>query len=136
MMQFWLILASVVTAVLLCVVMPLLGRSADAHVEVRYADSRREALAAASYWADMAELVLEFAAGSLSSAQYDVARHELDRRLIDETRPQTATVATAPARPRQRTRHARPVSGEWPGTSVPLTAEHRIVELTNADFRP
>jgi cytochrome c-type biogenesis protein CcmI len=134
MMQFWLILASTLTAVLLCVVAPLLGRSADARVETRYADSRSETLAAANYWADMAELVLEFAAGNLSSAQYDLARHELDRRLIDETRPHTGTASTASARP--HTGNAQPASGDWPGRSAPLTGEHRIVELTNGDVRP
>lgn len=101
MMQFWLIIASMLTAALLCVLMPLLRRGSDARFAARYADSRGETLAAAIYRADMAELEREFAAGHLSSAQRERARHELERRLIDETRPAPAIpviAATAAAR--------------------------------------
>jgi cytochrome c-type biogenesis protein CcmH len=89
MMQFWLIIASMLAAALLCVVVPLLRRGPPA----ARADGRGPALSTALYRTELAELQRELAAGHLSGVQHGDACRELERRLADESGAKLAGVA-------------------------------------------
>lgn len=94
MIQFWLIVAAMLVAALLCVIVPLLRRGSRGDMALSRADGGGAALATVMFRTEMAELARQVAAGDLSSAQHGNARRELERRFVDETgaEPAPATV--------------------------------------------
>jgi cytochrome c-type biogenesis protein CcmH len=93
MMPFWLIAAALLLAALSCVMVPLLRRAAVEPTDV--AVQGEHALSVAIYRVERLEIEREFAQGHLSAEHRARAQHELERRLIDETRCAFAGAAAA-----------------------------------------
>lgn len=93
MIQFWLIVAAMLVAALLCVIVPLLSRGPRSDMTVARADGGGAALATAIFRTDMAELERQAAAGDLPDAQHGDARREIERRFADETGAKPAAAA-------------------------------------------
>lgn len=94
MIQFWLIVAAMLVAALLCVIVPLLSRGSLRDINVARADGGGATLATAIFRTDMAELERQAAAGDLPHAQHGNARREIERRFADEigAKPAAATM--------------------------------------------
>ncbi|RKF46650.1 c-type cytochrome biogenesis protein CcmI [Paraburkholderia fungorum] len=93
MIQFWLIVAAMLLAALLCVIVPLLSRGSRGDMTVARADGGGAALATAIFRTDMAELERQAAAGDLPDAQHGDARREIERRFADEIGAKPAAAA-------------------------------------------
>ena len=106
---FWIVAALLITVALLFVLPPLLKRNAQAGV----AAPPNNALNVAVYRDQQRELEADRRAGTLSDGQYERARVELERRLLEDV---AADPATATARPASR------VSAIVVGVAVPLLA--------------
>ncbi|MFL9946993.1 c-type cytochrome biogenesis protein CcmI [Paraburkholderia agricolaris] len=93
MIQFWLIVAAMLAAALLCMIVPLLGRcSREEDMTVARAEGGGVVLAAI-FRTEMAELERQ-AAADPPDAQHGNARRELERRFVDEigVQPVSTTV--------------------------------------------
>jgi cytochrome c-type biogenesis protein CcmH len=93
MIQFWLIVAAMLVAALLCVIVPLLSRGSRRDMTVARADGGGAALATAIFRTDIAELERQAAAGDLADAQHGDARREIERRFADEIGAKPAAAA-------------------------------------------
>jgi len=103
---FWIVAAILIAVALIFVLPPLLKRSAQAGVDA-------QPLNIAVYRDQQRELEADRRAGTLSDEQYDRARVELERRLLDDV---AADPAPATVRPASR------VPAIVVGTAVPLLA--------------
>ncbi|HZZ04543.1 c-type cytochrome biogenesis protein CcmI [Paraburkholderia sp.] len=93
MIQFWLIIATMLVAALLCVIVPLLNRGSRGDLTAARADGGGAALATAIFRTEIAELKRQVAAGDLPDAQHGNVCRELERRFVDEigAKPTSAT---------------------------------------------
>jgi len=98
-MSFVLLAALIVVAVCAFLILPLwFGRRAAA-----VADSDRQAANLAIFRDELADLERERQDGTLAEAEFDHARQELQRRLLDETTPVTAGAAAGLTGPSRKT---------------------------------
>jgi cytochrome c-type biogenesis protein CcmH len=108
--------AALVVAVLLLLLVPLVRRQ---HAG---GDIRRTAVNTTIYRDEMAELEADLASGSLSRADFDQARNELQRRLLEDT---------AEADPQAAPRHTARRSALALGIGLPLAAVLAYFALGN-----
>ena len=83
---FWALGALIAAVALALAARPLWRRRGAARVS-------RQAMNAAVYREQTRDLEADLAAGVLSRADYDIARQELERRVLDEVAPQAASAA-------------------------------------------
>lgn len=113
---FWIVAAIWIVVALLFVLPPLFRRGTSAGVQA-------QSLNVAVYRDQHAELEADRRAGTLSDAQYERARLELERRLLDDVAANHATAhATAPASVSAQVRPCSRMSAVLVGVLVPLLA--------------
>ena len=112
---FWIVAAILITVALLFVLPPLWKRSSPAGVAA-HPDNANNALNVAVYRDQQQELEADRRAGTLSDEQYERARTELERRLLEDVAATGTATAPAAVRPGSR------VPAVLVGIAVPLLA--------------
>ncbi len=119
MIAFWVIAALLVAGALLFALFPLLGRRHRETLE-------RETVNVAIYRDELEELKQDLSAGTLGAEQYEAARSELQRRVLDDVPPESSG-------PRPALRH----SGRWMGIAaaviIPVFAVGLYLKLGNLE---
>lgn len=119
MSTFWIIAGALALLATLTVALPLLGIRAGAGVK-----GSRAALNVSVYRDQLAELEEDRHAGRLAEAQYDEARSELERRVLDDV-PEAQADAGTP------TRGASSVAAVATALAVPLLAGFLYLAIGN-----
>ncbi len=105
MITFSIIAVLLIAGALLFVLPPLLGRPASTAANANSAEVNL-----AVYRDQLHELDAELAAGSIEPAQYESARHDLEKRVIEDSRLAAEVAPQA----------VQPLHGRWPALTVAL----------------